>query len=126
MSGKSAKAASSVPERPPPPRPIWSMQLEAGMALGDMPELGHMAAGREADRQRFALARGPEPIERAVRPPFRLMRLVEGEAEAEHAGAPAPVANDLLAIRGLEVEMPEDAELIGVRLDRRDRLPIDR
>src|SRR5262249_27897703 len=37
-----------------------------------------------------------------------------------------PIADDLLLVGGFEVEMAEDAELVGMRLDRLDRLDVDR
>jgi hypothetical protein len=64
-----------------------------------------MPAGEEPDRQLFPLAGSPEPVERAVGPPALLMRLVECETEAEHAGTLPPILDDILAIRGLQVEM---------------------
>ncbi len=54
------------------------------------------------------------------------MRLVEGEPEPEHARPLAPVGNDVLAIRALEVEMPEDAELGRVSAHRLDGQHVDR
>ena len=95
------------------------------MPLGDLAERRHVAAGEEADRQFLALAGLPEPVERAVGPPALLLRLVEGEAEAEHAGPLAPIAHDLLAVRRLQIEMAEDAELVGMRLDRLDGELVD-
>ena len=96
------------------------------MALGDPAEIGHVPAGQQADRQLLALAGGPEPVERAVRPPALLVRLVEREAETQHARPLPPVPDDVLAVRALQVEMPEDAELVRMRLYRLDRLHIDR
>jgi hypothetical protein len=54
------------------------------------------------------------------------MRLVEGEPEAEHARALAPMRHDLLPVRALEIEMPEDAELVGMLLHRLHRVDVDR
>jgi hypothetical protein len=45
--------------------------------------------------------------------------------EAEHAGALAPVLDDLLSVRRLQIEMPENAEFVRVRLDRLDRELVD-
>ena len=53
------------------------------------------------------------------------MRLVEGETKAEHVGALSPVLDDRLAIRALQVEMPEDAEFFRVPADRLDRQLVD-
>src|SRR5438445_124013 len=68
---------------------------------------------------------GPEPVEAAGGPPALLLRLIEGEAEAEHAGPLPPVAHDLLAVWRLQIEMSEDAEFVGVRLDRLDGELVD-
>src|SRR5712691_9855061 len=94
-----ATAAASV---------VVDVELEAGMALGDPVEGVHVAAGQQPDRQLFALAGGPEPVERTVGPPRLLVRLVEGEAEAEHARPLPPVLDDLLAVRRLQIEIAED------------------
>src|SRR5215218_10214927 len=102
------------------------MQLEAGMALGDVPESRHVAAGEQSNRQFLAFAGGPEPVETAVGPPAFLVRLVEGEAEADHAGPLPPVPDDLLAVRRLQIEMAENAELVGMRPGGLDRLHVDR
>src|SRR5207248_7242640 len=107
-----------------PPEMI-DVQFEPGMALGDLAERRHVAAREEADRQFLALTGGPEPVERAVGPPALLLRLIEGEAEAEHAGPLPPVAHDLLAVCRLQIEMSEDAEFVGVRLDRLDGELVD-
>ena len=53
------------------------------------------------------------------------MRLVEGEAETEHAGALPPIAHDLFAVWRLQIEMSEDAEFVGMRLDRLDGELVD-
>src|SRR5581483_7247984 len=93
------------------PAAMVDMQLQPGMPLGDGSERRDVAAGEQPDRKRRLLGRRPEPVERAVGPPRLLVRLVEGEAEAEHARALAPVRDDALALRAREVEMAEDAEL---------------
>ena len=101
------------------------VQFQSGMALGDFGESGHVPAGEEPDRQLLPFAGRPEPVERAVGPPALLMRLVEREAKAEHAGALPPVLDDRLAIRALQVEMPENAEFVRVPADRLDRQLVD-
>src|SRR5262252_943827 len=88
------------------------MQLQPGMALSNLAEVSHMAAGQQADRQPFLLARGPEPVERAVAPPALLVWLVEGEAEAQHARPLPPVFDDVEPIRTLQVEIPQDTEFL--------------
>src|SRR5437763_13074441 len=92
------------------------VQFEPGMPLGDLAECRHVAAREEADRHFLALTGGPEPIEAAVGPPALLLRLIEGEAEAQHAGPLPPVAHDLLAVRRLQIEMSEDQNLSGCAL----------
>src|SRR5271169_284171 len=94
------------------------------MALGDAAEVSQMPAGHQADRQLFAFAGRPEPVERAVRPPARLVRLVERETKTEHARPLAPVLHDLFAVWGLKVEIPEDTELSRVDFDCFDRLHV--
>src|SRR5215470_9718625 len=96
------------------------------MALGDLAEVGHMAAGQQADWQPFLLARRPEPVERAVSPPALLVRLVEGEAEAAHARPLPPVSDNVESIRALQVEIPQDAEFVRVLAHRFDRQRVDR
>ena len=73
-----------------------------------------------------ALARLPEPVERAIGPPGLLMRLVEGEPKPEHARPVTPARDDLLAIRAFQLEMSEDAELVGMRTHRLDGEHVDR
>src|SRR5439155_19170816 len=87
------------------------VELEPGVPLGDGAERRHVAARQEADRQPLLLAIRPEPVERAVGPPGLLVRLVEREAEAEHARPLPPVLDDVAAVRRRQVEIPEDAEL---------------
>src|SRR3981081_176989 len=94
--------------------------LEAGMALGDLAQSLHVAAGEQTDRIALLLAGVPEPVERPVGPPCLLLRLIECEAKAEHARALPPVLDDLLAIGSLQMEIAEDAELVGVMLHRCD------
>src|SRR5712664_3953899 len=53
------------------------------------------------------------------------MRLVEREPEPEHPRPIAPARDDLLAIGALEIEMPEDAELVGVPAHRFDGENVD-
>jgi hypothetical protein len=101
------------------------MEFQPGVALGDPTERRHVTARKQPDRQAFPLAGGPEPVERTVGPPALLMWLVEREAETEHAGPLAPILNDVLAVRALQVEMPEDAELIGVPAHRLDGQLVD-
>src|SRR5881296_2028187 len=54
------------------------------------------------------------------------MRLVEREPEPEHPRPIAPALDDLLAIGALEIEMPEDAELVGVPAHRLHGEHVDR
>src|SRR5262249_39102976 len=82
--------------------------------------------GEEPDGQPLALARLPEPVERSVGPPGLLMRLIEREPEPEHARTLAPARHDLLAVRAREIEVAEDAELVGVRSHRFDSEHVDR
>src|SRR5215472_17043573 len=96
------------------------VQFQSGMALGDFGESRH-----EPDRQLLSLAGRPEPVERTIGPPALLMRLVEGEPKAAHAGALTPVLDDVLAIRALQIEIPEDAELVWMPADRLDRELVD-
>src|SRR5207245_11057935 len=58
--------------------------------------------------------------------PRLLTRLVEGEPKPEHARTLAPMSDDALAIRVFEVEMPEDAEFVGVPARRLDGENVDR
>src|SRR5262249_55524702 len=103
------------------------MPFQAWMPRGNLRHRRHvLAAGEEADGKVLLLADGPEPVERAVGPPGFLMRLVEGEPEAEHARALAPVGHDLFAVGALEIEMPEDAELVRMLAPAVDRLHVDR
>src|SRR5262249_26941722 len=52
--------------------------------------------------------------------------LAERIAETEHARrALAPVRDDFLAIRALQIEVPEDAELVRVAPHRLDRVGVD-
>jgi len=53
-----------------------------------------------------------------------LVRLVEGEAKAEHARPLPPVPDDLLAVWRQQVEIPENAEFLRIGLDGLDRLNI--
>src|SRR5262245_63252557 len=105
---------------------VVDMQLKPGMALSDLAKVSHMAAGQQADRQPFLLARRPEPVERAVGPPALLVRLVEGEAEAEHARPLPPVSDDVEPIWTLQVKIPQDAEFVRVLAHRVDRQLVDR
>src|SRR5207237_8503359 len=98
------------------PAEMVDVDLETGMALGDLAESLHVAAGQQADWIALLLAGVPEPVERPVGPPCLLLRLVEGEAEAEHARPRAPVLDDLFAVRRLQHEIAEDAELVRVML----------
>ena len=96
------------------------------MPLGDLPECRHVfPAGEETDAQVRLLASRPEPVERAIGPPRLLMRLVEGKPKPEHARPFAPMGDDLLAIRALEIEMPEDAEFVRVQAHRLDGELVD-
>src|SRR5205085_3734450 len=81
--------------------------------------------GQEPDGQSPLLARPPEPVERAIGPPRLLLRLVEGKPKPEHAGPLAPMSNDLLAIRTLDIEVPEDAKFAGVLAYRLDSKNVD-
>src|SRR5439155_26169368 len=101
-------------------------QLQPRMPHGDPAECCHMAAGQEADWQLFALAGGPEPVEAAIGPPALLVRLVERETEAEHTRPLPPVPDDLLTVWRLQVEITEDAELVGMMLDCFDRERVHR
>ena len=83
-----------------------------------------MPAGHQADRQFFPFASGPKPINGAVRRPALLMRLVERKAKAEHTRPLSPILDDLLLVRGLQVEVAEDAEFLRIGLDRLNRLNI--
>ncbi len=113
-------AAAAAPD-------VVDVHPQAGMPLGDAAEdLDVGAGGEQAHDQPRLLRRLPEPVERAVGPPGFLVRLVEGEAETEHARALAPVGDDLLAIRALEIEMPEDAEFVRVLAHRLDGVSVDR
>src|SRR5438034_11660941 len=96
------------------------------MSLGDLRQRRHVATGEEPDGQSSLLACRPEPVERAVGPPRLLLRLVEGEPKPEHARPLAPSGDDLFAIGALEIEMPEDAELVGVPAHRLDSEDVDR
>src|SRR5712691_8278955 len=95
------------------------------MPLGDLRQRRHVPAGQEPDGQAGPLASPPEPVERAIGPPRLLTRLVEGEPKPEHALPLAPMRDDALAIRALEVEMPEDTELVGVPAHRLDGENVD-
>src|SRR6266850_2103671 len=96
------------------------------MPLGDLRQRRHVSAGQEPDGQPRPLASLPEPLERAIGPPRLLTRLVEGEPKPEHARPLAPMGDDVLAIRALEVEVPEDAEFVGMPADRLDGENVDR
>src|SRR5712691_10028035 len=96
------------------------------MPLGDRAEGCHVAARQQPDRQPLLLAGGPEPGERAVGPPGLLVRLVEGKAEAEHARPLPPILDDVEPVRRRQIEIPEDAELVGMRFDRFDRQRVHR
>ncbi len=97
------------------------------MALGGLPECRHgLPVHQETDAQVRFLARRPEPVGRAIGPPRLLTRLVEGEAESHHARTLAPARDDLLAIRALQIEVPEDAEFVGVQAHCLDSVTIDR
>src|SRR5262245_51905403 len=108
------------------PPEVIDVELQARMALGDLRQRRHLASGEQPDREPLALARLPEPVERAVGPPGLLLRLVEREAEPEHARPLAPARDDLLAIGALQIEMSEDAELVGMLANRLDGLHVDR
>ena len=54
------------------------------------------------------------------------MRLIERETESEHARALPPVLDDVFLIRGLQVEIAEDAEFLRMGLDGLYRLNIGR
>src|SRR5262249_47437591 len=114
----SSRAPAVAPE-------MIDVKLQARVALGDLAERRHLPTGQEPDRQPLSLARRPEPVERAVGPPRLLVRLIEGEPEAEHAGPFTPSGHDLLAVGTLEIEMTEDAELVGVRTHRLHREDVD-
>src|SRR5437870_9712237 len=53
------------------------------------------------------------------------MWLVEGEAKPEHARPLAPAGDDLFAVRALQIEMSEDAELVGMLAHRFDSEDVD-
>src|SRR6266498_5946959 len=105
---------------------VIDVQLQTGMPLGDPRQRRHVPTGQEPDGQSRLLASCPEPVERAIRPPRLLTRLVEGKPKPEHARPLAPMRDDVLAIWGFEVEMPEDAEFVGVQARRRDGENVDR
>src|SRR3954454_2120358 len=107
------------------PAKMVDMDFEVRMALGDLAELLHMAAGEQAHRVALLFAGAPEPVQRAVGPISLLVRLIERETKAEHARPRAPVADDLFLVRRLEIEMAENAELVGICLHRFDCLHVD-
>src|SRR5437879_3980875 len=53
------------------------------------------------------------------------MWLVEGEAKPEHARPLAPAGDDLFAVWALQIEMSEDAELVGMLAHRFDSEDVD-
>ena len=53
------------------------------------------------------------------------MWLVEDEAKPEHARPLAPAGDDLFAVRALQIEMSEDAELVGMLAHRLDGEDVD-
>src|SRR5215471_2278334 len=73
---------------------VVDVELQPGMTSRNPTDLGHMAAGQQTNHQSFPLTGSPEPVERAIRPPILLMRLIEREAEAEHARPLPPVLDD--------------------------------
>src|SRR5262245_65501284 len=101
------------------------VELEPRMALRDLLERVHVAAGEKPDRQSRLFASGPEPVERTIGPPVLLMRLVESKTEPEHARPLAPAGDDFFSVRALQIEMPEDAELVRVQPHRLDCLGVD-
>src|SRR5215467_12223578 len=76
------------------PATVVDVELQPGMTSRNPTDLGHMAAGQQANHQSFPLTGSPEPVERAIRPPVLLMRLIEREAETEHARSLPPVLDD--------------------------------
>src|SRR5687768_237149 len=97
------------------------------MPLGDLSEYRDIFTRDEkTEAQVRLLARLPEPIERAVGQPRLLMWLAEAVPKPQHARrAFAPMRDDGLPSRALEVEMSEDAEPVRVALHRFDGVGVD-
>src|SRR5262245_32118312 len=74
---------------------VVDVKLQPLMTGGNHTDLGHMAASQQANHQSFPLTGRPEPVERPVRPPILLMRLIERESETEHARSLPPVLDDI-------------------------------
>ena len=110
------------------------ISFSRGCRAGDLADLRQKAAREQRDGNAGALGGGPEPVHRAVRGPGLLMRLEEGEAQAEHAGPGLPRLDQRTALRAIEREVAEDrqpigvlarrldGELIGIRIPRRRRM----
>ena len=91
------------------------------MAFGDLSDHGQERSRRQRNRYARPLGCRPQPIERAVGRPRLLMRLVEIEAHAEHAGPALPAVHQRSALRTIQREPAEDREAVRMGANRVDR-----
>src|SRR5882672_7186920 len=84
------------------------------MAFCDLPDDREEIRRGQRDGYPGTLGCRPYPVDGAIRCPGALMRLIEREAQAEHAGPALPAINEPAALWAIEGEVPQDREPIGI------------
>src|SRR3989442_6849661 len=97
-------------------------QPEPRMSLRDLADLREEAGCEQRDGKPGALGRRPQPVDRAVGRPRLLMRLQEGEAQAQHPGPALPAVDQAATLGPIEREISQDREPVGMLAVRLDRL----
>src|SRR5262245_9738923 len=92
------------------------------MAQCNLAEIGQPVAREQGQRQLRLLRDRPEPIDRAVRGPGSIVRLVEVEAHAQYAPQLLPARNQRWALRLFDRRVAEDRETARISLHRLDGL----
>src|SRR5262245_15593256 len=91
------------------------------MAFCDLPDDRDKIRRCQRHGYSGALGGRPQPVDGAICWPGALMRLIEREAQAKHAGPALPAIDQRAALRAIEGEVPQDREPIGMLARRLDR-----
>src|SRR5215831_4045019 len=91
------------------------------MVFCDLPDDRDKIGCGQCHRYPGTLGRRPQPVDSTICRPGALMRLIEREAQAEHAGPALPAIDQSAALRSIEGEVPQDREPVGMLACRLDR-----